>query len=87
MHALILAKSKYNIPKPTALTIANARNPMVEEQVELQLYEKWLDALIKHEVQLDWNVQCLYSLVIEQSMDLLQTKLKQQATWDTIENN
>ena len=60
---------------------------MPEEQVEQRLYEKQLDMLIKHEAQLDGNIQCLYSLVIGQSMDLLQTKLRQQATWDTIKTN
>ena len=40
MHALILAESKYNILMPTALTIANARQPMPDKQIKQHLYEK-----------------------------------------------
>ena len=87
VRATILTESKFNIPRPIAPVVANARNPTPEEQVENRLYERCLDALIKREAQLDSNIQCLYSLVIGQSTDLLQTKLRQQATWDTIETN
>ena len=40
VHASILAESKFNIPRPTVPTLANTGNPIPEEQVEQQLYEK-----------------------------------------------
>ena len=49
------------------------------------MFDKWLDMLIKCESILDSNIQCLYSLILGQCTNLIQTKLKQQVTWETVE--
>ena len=40
MCALILAETKYNIPRLTVPTIANAGQPTPDEQIKQHLYEK-----------------------------------------------
>ena len=85
MQSSIVAKAKYTIPCPTPPTAPiNANAPMAAEQLDQWLYDKRLDALIKCESILNSNIQSLYSLVLGQCMDLIQTKLKQQNTWATI---
>ena len=86
--ASIVAEVKYAIPcttTPTAPT--NPGNLMVAEQMDQWLFDKWLDALIKHKTILNANIQSLYSLMLGQCMDLIQTKLKQQITWANVCNN
>ena len=43
--------------------------------------------LIKCKNILDTNIQCLCSLVLGQYTNLIQTKLKQQATWEDVETD
>ena len=85
MQASIAAKAKYTIPQPPAPTPPqNAGAPTAAEQLDQHLFDKRLDALIKCETILDANIQSLYSLMLGQCMDLIQTKLKQQTTWATV---
>ena len=81
----ILNEVKFTIPSPTAPTIVDPDNMTPDEKTLSRLHEKRLDAIIKREFLLDANIQRLYSLVIGQCTDLLQTKLKQQTTWSTVE--
>ena len=83
----IVAQAKVTIPAPTAPTIVDPSKPTPTEAAELRLYDKRLDNMLKREAILDSNIQRLYSLIIGQSTDLLQTKLKQQTTWSTVETN
>ena len=71
-----------HLPAPTAPMNTNA--PSAEEWLDQHLFDKRLDALIKCETILDANIQSLYSLVLGQCTDLIQTKLKQQTTWATV---
>ena len=80
IHASIIAETKYNIPHPRALAPpADANNPIADKQINQKLSEKRLDMLIKCKNILDVNIQCLYSFIFGQWIDLIQTKLKQQA--------
>ena len=83
---LIVNEVRYTIPTPTAPVPQDENNPTAAEQVQLWLFEKRLNMLIKCETFLYSNIQCLYYLVLGQCMDLLQTKLKQQATWTNVNN-
>ena len=42
---------------------------------------------MKREATLNDNIQHAYSLILGQCTDLLQSKLKQQATWGTVSTN
>ena len=79
VHASIVAEAKYTVPNPTPPTApVNLNNLMEQEKMDQWLFNKQLNALIKHETMLDANIQCLYPLMLRQCMDLIQTKLKQQ---------
>ena len=81
VQASIVAETKFTVPQPPNPTApVNAAQPTAAEQVDQCLFDKQLNALIKHESILDANIQCLYSLLLGQCTDLIQTKLKQQAT-------
>ncbi len=51
------------------------------------IFKGKIDAYIKRKTMLDNNVQKAYSLVLGQCTDLLQSKLKQQTQWATIEQD
>ena len=70
---------------PQAPQPDNHNNITTAECMQEQLFEKHLDVYIKCKSILDSNIQNLYSLVISQCTILLQTKLKQQANWATVE--
>ena len=80
----VLNKTLFTIPLPTAPTIADPANMTPDETTQSKLYKKRLDAVVKRESTLDDNVQRLYSLVLEQCTNLLQSKLKQQTDWKTV---
>ena len=50
----------------------------------IELWHEKHKVLLKHEATLNNNIQQDYSLILGQCTDLLQTKLKQQADWETI---
>ena len=88
VHASIVTKAKYTMPCPTPLTAPiDPNNSTEQEKIEQWLFEKRLDTLIKCKSMLNANIQCLYSLMLGQCMDLIQTKLKQQATWANVYND
>ena len=88
VQASIAAEVKYTIPHPPAPTPPqNAGVPMAAEQLDQWLFDKRLSTLIKCKTILKANIQSLYSLVLGQCMDLIQTKLKQQTTWANVCNN
>ena len=80
----MINETKFVVPRPTLPTPADPNALTAEERVEERLYEKRLDALVKQEGTLDDNIQRLYSLVLGQCTDLLQTKLKQQNGWKKV---
>ena len=87
IQASIDVEVKYTIlhpPTPTAPI--NTNTPTAKEWLDQHLFDKRLDALIKCETILDANIQSLYSLMLGQCMDLIQTKLKQQTTLATVCN-
>ena len=85
VRASIEVEAKFWIPLPPAPTAPNdPDHPTPEEKLDQHLHNKRLDSLIKHETILDANIQSLYSLVIGQCTDLIQTKLKQQNNWATV---
>ena len=83
----IAVETKHTITAPTAPTVVDATNPSAAKSAQLHIFDKKLDALVKHEEILDLNIQSLYLLVLGQCTNLLQTKLKQQATWETIKQD
>ena len=87
IHASIINEAKYAISMSAALTPADPNNPTPDEQVQLCLFKKRLNMLVKHEDLLNANIKYLYSLVLGQCTNLLQMKLKQQATWANIKTN
>ena len=85
IRSSIVNETKFKVPIPTAPNApADPANPTIEETTKSKLYERRLDAVVKREGMLDDNIQRLYSLVLGQCTDLLQSKLKQQANWDTV---
>ena len=84
IQSSVINETKFTVPTPTAPTVADPDNPTPDEKLQLRLHEKRLDAMVKREGTLDDNIQRLYSLVLGQCTDLLQTKLKQQADWNTV---
>ena len=74
----------FTIPRPTAPTAQDLDNPTMEEQIDMKIFDKEIDAYIKRKGILADNMQKAYSLILGQYTDLLQSKLKQQATWTTV---
>ena len=53
----IIAETKYTVPQLATLTApANPRQLTANEQVAQKMFNKWLDALIKHKSILDANI-------------------------------
>jgi hypothetical protein len=72
------------IPIPTAPTGVDPIALTPQEAVERMIFKGKLDAYVKLGSILEHNVQKAYSLILGQSTDLLQSKLKQQSQWATI---
>ena len=72
------------IPHPAAPDMVNPINLTPDEEFDLRVFDKEIDAYVKHQGILTNNLQKAYSLVLGQCTDLLQLKLKQQATWAVI---
>ena len=84
IQASILNEGRISIPLPMAPNIANAAAPTPAKIVLQMIFKGQIDAYIKRDGMLDDNIQKTYSLVLGQTTDLLQSKLKQQAQWATI---
>jgi capsular polysaccharide biosynthesis protein len=69
---------------PTETPIADPLKPTAKEQVARMIFKGQHEAFVKRTATLEDNIQKTYSLVIGQCTDLLQSKLKQQAQWNTI---
>ena len=64
IHISIISEAKYAIPMPAAPTPADPDNPTPDEQVQLCLFEKKLNELVKFKDFLDANIKHLYSLIL-----------------------
>ena len=84
IRSSVVNETKFKVPVPTKPVPADALAKTPEEEIQEKLWEKRLNVVIKHEGTLDDNIQCLYSLVLGQCTDLMQTKLKQQSNWETV---
>ena len=86
VHTSIMVENWYRIPAPTAPTPVDPDHLITKKIVQMHIFNKKLDALVKCKELLDLNIQKLYSLILGQCTNLLQTKLKQQVTWKAIEH-
>jgi hypothetical protein len=77
-------ETKFVVPMPTETRIADPLKPTAKEQVARMIFKGQLEAFVKRTATLEDNIQKTCSLVIGQCADLLQSKLKQQAQWNTI---
>ena len=69
---------------PRAPEVVDPTDMTPEEEVARMIFKGEVDAYIKRKGVLHDNVQKAYSLVLGQCTDLLQSKLKQQATWAAV---
>ena len=77
----------FEIPIPVAPVPDDPDNITAADRQAEKLHEKRLEMCLKREMILGDNVQKAYSLILGQSTDLLQTKLKQQTEWDMVSSN
>ena len=84
IHASIVNEEVFVIPHPAAPDVVDPINPTPDEQFNLRVLDKEINAYIKCQGILANNLQKAYSLVLGQCTNLLQSKLKQQATWAAI---
>ena len=84
IRASIMNEDVFDVPQPAVPAVADLNNPTTDEQFELQVYDKEIDAYVKQRSILADNVQKAYSLILGQCTDLLQLKLKQQANWANV---
>ena len=83
----IINEKQAVIAVPKAPKYEDEDNLTGEEQVMKMIFKGEIDAYIKRKGILADNVQKAYSLVLGQCTDLLQSKLKQQATWAEVSND
>ena len=74
----------FDIPIPDPPQPDDPTNLTAEDKQMEKLHEKRLEMCLKREMVLMDNIQKSYALILGQSTDLLQTKLKQQTEWDVI---
>ena len=84
IRSSILNESRVVLAIPTRPRIVDENDPIPEERVLLMIFKGEIDAYIKRKGILEDNIQKAYSLVLGQCTDLLQSKLKQQATWAAV---
>jgi len=81
IRSSIINELKAIITIPTAPVIINPNALTPVEAVHNMIFRGEIDAYIKRKGILDDNIQKAYSLILGQCTDLLQSKMKQQATW------
>ena len=82
IRSSIINEAKVVIALPTAPVIVDDDDPTAVEKVQLMIFKGEIDSYIKRRSILDDNIQKAYSLILGQCTDLLQSKMKQQATWE-----
>ena len=87
IRSSIINEQKLVIPNPPAVIYASTTTKSADEVVQEKVFHQDLVEMSKRKVVLNDNIQKTYSLVLGQCTDLLQTKLKQQLTWPTVQSD
>ena len=89
VHASIIRGTKIAIPLPTHPTFSQgySTNPTPEDKYKEYMHYKMLSMAVKQEYFLHSNLQKVYSLVLRQCTELLQSKLKQHADWAMLQHD
>ena len=83
IRSSIVHEVKTTITRPTAPTYSAtyATAPTADDKVSEMIFKCEIDAYVKRKTTLEDNIQKAYALVLGQCTELLQSKLKQQTSW------